>query len=209
MHRITKLPASWLLASLLMAAVFSLSGCQTLQDPEASQEQSQETVATLIDGDVFKQSLISRRQNFNTLQLWLRVPEGTAAEGSTLKVHISPADQPDVLVGGGIYALGDIQRSGTLQIPIHDRNNSSNAAYKLELELSGGTLQILGRTGDVYPAGEASLNGEVLPIDAAFRLTYEYDANSVWEDTYTLLSMSWLVLPLGVLLWLPGWLLID
>jgi len=192
-----------------MAAVFSLSGCQTLQDPEASQEQSQETIATLIDGDVFKQSLLSRRQNFNTLQLWLRVPEGTATEGSTLKVHISPADQPDVLVGGGVYTLGDIQRSGTLQIPIHDIDDSSNKAYELELEPSGGTLQILGRTGDVYPTGEASLNGEVLPIDAAFRLTYEYDANSVWEDTNTLLSLSWLVFPLGVLLWLPGWLLID
>ena len=209
MHWITKLPVSWLTVVLLLAALFSLSSCQTLQDPEASQEQSQETIATLIDGDVFKQSLISRRQNFNTLQLWLRVPEGTATDGATLNVHISPAEQPNVLVGGGVYALGDIQRSGMLQIPIHDKSDSSSAAYELELDLSGGTLQVLGRTGDVYPAGEASLNGEVLPIDAAFRLTYEYDAYSVWQDANTVMSLSWLVFPLGVLLWLPGWLLLD
>lgn len=209
MHRIFRLPAHWQTAILVIAAVLMLSGCLILQDPEASQEQSQETIATLSQGDVFKQSFSTRRHSLNTVQLWLKVPEGTTTAGETLNVHISPAEQPDILVGSGLYALEDIQSSGTLQIPIHANENANTTTYELELALSGGTLQVLGRAGDVYPRGEASINGELLPIDAAFKLTYEYDTSSIWQDANTVWSLSWLIFPLGVLFWLPGWLLLD
>jgi hypothetical protein len=45
--------------------------------------------------------------------------------------------------------------------------------------------------------------------DAAFSLSYDYGPNSILEDLLTLLLYAWLVIPIGVLIILPGWLLLE
>jgi hypothetical protein len=57
--------------------------------------------------------------------------------------------------------------------------------------------------------GEAIHNDQPLDADIAFRLTYEYEGLALLEDVGKFIEQSWLILPLGAILFLPGWLLLD
>ncbi len=203
------LPTRLRLFLIALGAVVLLTGCITLEDHEASQEQRQEVVATVSETETFSQVFVARRRNLNGIQLWFQVPGETPPSQATLSARISADPQSDVVLGSGVFLLKDIQSSGTVQIPLPSQPDSAGRSYFLRLEVTGGRVEVLGRNGGVYPQGAAFSNKEPIEGDAAFRLTYLYDRGSVFEDLLTLLQFSWLVIPLGVLLWLPGRLLLD
>lgn len=53
------------------------------------------------------------------------------------------------------------------------------------------------------------LSDSPVNADIAFRLSYNYDLPAFLQDLILYLSSSWIILPLLVLLWLPGRLLLD
>ena len=66
---------SLLLVSLLIVLSFSLVGCVSFNDPEASQEYNSDIVGILNSQSVIGQSFISRRPNLDGITIWI-TPSG-------------------------------------------------------------------------------------------------------------------------------------
>lgn len=186
-----------------------LSGCVTLKDPEASQEYSADVVATVDPRQTVGQLFISRRPRLNQVQLWLR--------------QARPPVQPDGVVIAELYTTPEaaqplvrvpihyaaIVRSLLVTIPLPPQGNEPEQSYYLVLKTTDGAVSVLGRLEDAYPSGELRVNGQPVEADAAFRLGYDYDAAAVASDMGKALSGGWLVLPLLLLLWAPGRLVVS
>jgi hypothetical protein len=186
-----------------------LSGCVTLKDPEASQEYSADVVATIEPGQAAGQTFVSRRPRLNQVQLWLR--------------QARPPTQPDGQVMAELYAgpqsaqplaqipvpYSKITSGLPVTIPLPPQASEPDQSYYLLLKTEDGAVSLLGRAEDAYPLGELSVNGQVAEADAAFRLAYDYDLPAMLGDTVKVLGKSWLVLPLLLLLWAPGRLLLT
>jgi hypothetical protein len=81
--------------------------------------------------------------------------------------------------------------------------------YFIELMTSQGEIRVLGRNEDNYWDGTAYLDGRPYAADLAFRTAYDYDWRAAFSDLRTALGQWGLIFPLGLLLLLPGWLLLD
>lgn len=187
----------------------SLSGCVTLKDPQASQEYSADLVATVAPGQTAGQTFVSPRPRLNQVQLWLRQAKPPASpDGEVIaELYASPvAEQPLARVP---IRYTQITRTLLVTIPLPPQSETPNQRYYLVLKTSDGALSVLGRAEDAYPSGELWVNGRPVAADAAFRLAYDYDGRAILADTAQALSKSWLVLPLLLLLWAPGRLLLT
>jgi hypothetical protein len=187
----------------------SLSGCVTLKDPEASQEYTADLVATISPGQTVGQTFISRRPRLNQVQLWLRQARPPVQpDGEVIaELYASPqATQPLARVS---LPYTQITRSLLVTIPIPPQGEAPNQSYYLALKTGDGVVSVLGRAEDAYPSGELWVNGSPVEADAAFRLAYEYDSCAILADAARVLSKSWLILPLLLLLWVPGRLVVG
>jgi hypothetical protein len=187
----------------------SLSGCVTLKDPEASQEYTADAVASVAPGYEAGQTFISRRPRLNQVQLWLRQarPPVNPAGKVIAELYASPqAAQPLARVP---IPYTQITRSLLVTIPIPPQGEAPDQSYYLVLKTNDGMVSVLGRAEDAYPAGELWVNGSPVKADAAFRLAYDYDGCAILTDLGKALAKSWLILPLLLLLWAPGRLVIP
>ena len=103
---------------------------------------------------------------------------------------------------------GAVRRYFPTTISFSPRRDPPETAYRLSLAAGGDGLQVFGRAEDVYVGGDFSLDNQPQPADAAFRTSYEYGLLAVLGDLGATLRGSWLVIPLLLALWLPGWLLL-
>lgn len=194
---------------LLLLAGLSLSGCVTLNDPEAAQEFRAEVVGTLEDTAVIGQTFISRRAGLNGIALYLRPAPGVEQTGGavTIELYHSPLDTTPLLT----YHLPhpDITGSGATNIPFPPRLDPPGQAYYMSLRTNDGAYEVMGRSEDAYPDGRAYLNGEPANADLSFRLTYRYGPAAVLADLLAALRQAWLILPLALTLWLPGQVLLN
>jgi len=189
--------------------LLSLTGCVTLNDIEASQEQNPVVVGVIDPEHSLGQSFISRRGRMNTITLWLSlVPDQPADQGTlTARLFHSPEEQTPIRE---IHlAFQDIARTTPLTLTFSPLADPPGQAYFLSLHVSEGRVLAYGRDADVYPHGNLYINGATSQADLAFRLSYDYEGTALIEDGYKLLHEAWLLFPLVAILLLPGWLLLD
>lgn len=187
-----------------------LSGCVSLRDPEASFEYTGDLILTLDAHTQVSQTLVSRRPGLNGLQLWLRPASAEAADGETLLVELfhEPQDGGEPLVS--LQApYSQIKSQFPLNLTFPPQNDPPGQAYRVQLSTAGPPLALYGRNEDGYPDGAFYVNGSPRPVDLAFRASYEYAQQALLEDARQAVRGAWLMLPLLLLLWVPGRLALE
>ncbi len=183
-----------------------------MADPEASQDYTSDTVGVLDAQTSLGQTFISRRPNLNGITLWVSSSPASAngnsaAQTINVKLFHSLQDSAPVFSTSINAPVSGNNIPVTVSIP--DLENPAGQAYYLLLSTAAGSIQINGRNEDAYPHGQAYVNGNGIAADIAFRLSYNYDLASLLQDLSQFAAESWLIIPLLILLWLPGWLLLE
>jgi len=194
---------------LLSGLALFLSACTTLTDFDTMQEYRGQVAATVDAETTVGQSLIVRRPGWTGVSLWLR-PQGTEyPPDAALLARILPAPgAAEALVEESIsFARLAAQFPVTIEFP--PLSERADQTFYLELSTNDGQVDVLGRQENASPRGEAYINGAATDADLAFRLLYRYDLRAAWEDARDLAGQAWLVLPLLISVWLPGWLLLE
>jgi hypothetical protein len=199
---LTRLPALILFSVLL-------TGCVTLRDPEASLEYNGDIIATIDSEHSVGQSFISHRPRLVNVQLYLRKASTQAKDTDllTAALYHSPDDDLPLVTVPVTYSL--ITRSFPVTIEFPAQPDPPNQKYYILLSTKGGALVIYGRAEDANPDGSLFINGQVQSADAAMRTAYNYNARAMLGDLLASLPDLWLALPLLLLLWAPGQLLLE
>ena len=190
---------------IFLPLVLILSACVNLQDPESSQEYRSDTIAELQSGHTFGQSFVSRRDNLQNIQVWLRPSlDSNQAVGRLIaELYRKPGE------GAPLYSasfdLATLVKGDSLRIPFKGQAPKLSAgSYYLQIKTEGNAISLYGRSEDAYAQGQAYLDDHPIDADLGFRTSYEYDFSSVHEDLVRWLGQLWLILPLAIALWLPG-----
>ncbi len=193
-----------------------LSSCVTLHDPEASSEYTADIVATLEPGKPVVQSFISRRPGLNGVQLWLRIvnpgqqPVPQAKETLTFSLYSTPEEafQPENPLVSVSVPYQQIKHAFPVTITFPQLKDVPDQAYALRLEAQGAPVAVYGRLEDSYPDGALYLDGKAPSTspaaDLGFRTSYVYDLQAFKADLLSALRGGWLIIPLLLLLWVPG-----
>lgn len=201
------------IVSLFTLFVISLTGCITLNDPETSQEYNSDIIGVIDKQTNLGQSLVSRRPNLNSVTLWLTTksdqPGGTNQSTQSLKLDLYHSLGETVPIYSTSTTVPASAQNTSITIPIPDQKNTAGQPFFILLSTEKGPIQINGRLEDSYPYGQAYANGSQVDADIAFRLTYGYDFSAFVQDLRLYFGEIWIVVPLILLLWLPGWLLVD
>lgn len=204
----------FVLIVLLLLLMLSISGCITLADPEASQEYTSDAVAMLDTQTNLGQSFVSRRPNLNGITIWLTSSSGKIDETAPIisnninvRLFLTPRESTPVFTTTIIAPASGNNVPITISIP--DQKNLGGQTYYLLLSKDSGSIQINGRNEDAYPFGQAYINNKGANADIGFRLSYNYDFLALVQDIKHSIGYLWIVAPLFVVLWLPGWLLLD
>ncbi len=199
---------------LLLFLVLSLSGCVSLADPEASQEYTSDTVGVLDAQTSLGQSFVSRRPNLDRITIWVTTNSGQTNESTSnnsnninVKLYLNPGETSPIFATTIIAPTSGNNIPITISIPGQKHPGGQN--YYLLLTKDSGSIQINGRNEDAYPLGQAYINNKAANADIAFRLSYNYDFLALVQDFKQSTGYLWIVGPLLVVLWLPGWLLLD
>jgi hypothetical protein len=199
---------------VLLYIAISLSGCVTLNDPEVSQEYNTDPVGLIDSQSTIGQTFISQRARLNGVTLWLSLPN----QNSNVPNQVGPIpilfqlfnnlsdDQP--VFTSTIYPTASTS-STPISIKIPNNNNPSGQSFYLELSTNTGSIQVNGRSEDAYPSGTAYRNRSEIDADLAFRVSYDYDFMAFLQDLGHWSRNIFLLFPLAIVLWLPGWLLLD
>ncbi len=201
------------LLTLLLLAL-ALSGCVTLADPETSQDFTSQVIGVLDPETSIGQTFISRRPGLNGITIWLTLTSSQSntatpflANSISVQLFKSPADST------AIYSTSiNAPISGNnvaISIKLPTQAGSGNQSFFILLKGSSGSFQVHGRNEDAYPSGQAYVNGAPINADLAFSTSYDYGFSSFGQDILHFLQNAWLAVPLLILLWLPGWLLLD
>jgi hypothetical protein len=193
---------------IALFGVLILSGCVSLPDPESSQIHEQEVLAVLQPGQSsVGQTFISRRTGLNSLTLWLGSEQGKAPGSLQVELFHSVSD-PDAIYQASL-STSEISAKRSFQFSFPALKDPPGQTYYLRLHIEGKPLQIYGRLEDIYPFGEFYVDAVPAQADLAFQSTYAYGWVPFFGDLKHWLLSAWLVIPLGLLLLVPGWLLCD
>ena len=197
---------SWLLIVLL---AFTLSGCVTLNDPEASHEYTADMVGSISVDQQIGQTFVARRTRLNGITIWFSADAGPQTnETLTFELYRAGEDTPPVF--STAVSTSGITENSSRYIAIPVQSDPAGQAYYLKLTTTSPTaVQVQGRNEDTYPNGQAYINEQPVNADLAFRLTYDFDTQAAFEDLLYWLEHGWLFLLIGLVLFLPGWLLLD
>ncbi|MBN1148874.1 MAG: hypothetical protein JXA78_16550 [Anaerolineales bacterium] len=182
-----------------------------MKDPEASQEYRGDVVGIVSQERALGQTFVSRRPRLNGVQLWLRrKPDFPADDRLIVELYKAVGDpQPLASTAFSSAALGN---AFPLAISLPPQDAPPGQGYYLVLHTSGGQVEVFGRNEDAYPYGEMLVDGKppaAGEADFSFRLSYEYDPVAMMGDLGAAAQDMWLVLPLVLLLWAPGRLLLG
>lgn len=194
---------------LFLFLTLLLGACVTMKDPESSQENRGDVIASLQPGDLLGQTFHSRRANQDNIQIWLNVDRTRLTPNSRLITRLFRSPDDGEIIQSKAYDLNPLASSSTLSIPLSNPGQHLPAGdYYLEIEVEDGAINVLGRKEDAYAHGSLFLNRLPVDGDLSFRLSYFYGLNSIGEDLASWLTQAWLILPLLAVVWLPGRLLL-
>jgi len=200
---------------ILLAAIgLSISGCATFTDYDTSQERSSDSVGVVDAQNNAGQTFISRRPRLSGITIWITpvYEEGgiSTAAGQNLIILALFHNPEDV---APLFTTTIVAPDKGTNLPVYIKisgtSDQPGQAYYLLMTKKTGTVQINGRNEDAYPQGQAYANGLPIQADIAFRLNYDYDIAALLQDIRQGLAKIWLVMPLLILTWLPGWLLLE
>lgn len=192
----------------LLISLLLLSGCVTLTDFEASQEQRGHVVGEVRNGQGIGQTFIARGGRLNGIQLWLSPP--TEAEpGQALRLSLFESPVSARLLARQEIPYKDLAKQYPVTFTFPPQARQPGQSYYLLLEADGGPVKVYGRDEDAYPSGELLVNGSPAQGDLSFRLTYDYNLDFLIGDIGYIISNIWLALPFLLLFWLPGRLLLQ
>lgn len=202
--------------ALIVGLSLSLAACATLQDPEASQEYRADIVATLgSDGNSAQtghsigQVFVSRRPRLNGVQLWLRPASSTFDPAAALTVELFPAPGAANPLASQQFTYAEVEQNFPLSVRFPPQSERGEQAYFLRLRANGAPLQLYGRGQDSYPKGQLWIDQIPQDADLSFRLSYAYGLLAFMGDLAQFIAGSWLILPLLLVAWLPGRLLLG
>ncbi len=178
-----------------------LGACTSLPDLESAQYNRQDSIINLTPGHVASQTFTLQQPGLDGITLYLEPQDYL----TTLLFWLVPGDGE----GEPAYATFVQVSFGENRIPIPTQPHPAGQVYTLSLSLEQGAVQIFGRDEDAYPGGTASLDGQALPGDMAFQTSYTYDRRAAWTDLRSLVAHAGYALPLALLLFVPGWLLLE
>lgn len=193
--------------STLITLALLLSGCVTLRDPEASQEYRGDIVGAARNDQTLGQTFTSRRPRLNGVQVWLRsTPDFSQEDQLIVELYHAPGETSPLVKTS--FPHGALANAFPLTISFPPQNDPAGQSYYLALKTTGGGVEAFGRREQAYPKGEVLLNGTPQEADLGFRLSYDYDLVAVLGDLGNALDHIWLILPLALILWVPGRLLL-
>ncbi len=185
-----------------------------MADPETFQDYNSDAVVTLDARTILGQSFVSRRPDLTSITIWLTrvgnsagMPQPAEANVLIAQLYLSPAAGTQVFATP--VAIPSAANHLPITISIPGQKYPAGQAYFLRVSNASGTVQVDGRNGDAYPDGQAYLNDQPINADIAFRVAYDYGFSTFIGDVANLLPAAWLIIPLLIILWLPGWLLIE
>lgn len=193
---------------VICALALLLTGCVTMADPEASQEYRTEVIAVIGPGESIGQSFISRRPRLNSVTVWLSLLPGEASDAEntpailTAKLYSSPSQLR-------LSQTVSIITAGAQAITFDPQPDLPGQAYIIELKDPSRPVQVLGRGEDAYTNGQANLNSSPIDADMAFRTGYQYGWQAIMQDLASVPSQAGSLLALVLVIFLPGWLVLD
>ena len=205
------IPRKRTLPVLLLAGgllILGLTGCATLKDPEASQEQSRAIVGTLEGGHTLAQSFVSRRGRLNGIWLWLNVSQGKETNNAELIVQLYHTPGETTPLATVTRSLRSLPDANPIQFDLPVQPDPPGQAYYLTLIATSGKVDVFGIDEDVYSSGTAYRDGAPVQADIAFRTSYDYNYSALLGDVGVSLGQIWLAFPLAVMLLVPGWLIL-
>jgi hypothetical protein len=199
------------LSVFFVLTIFTLitSGCITLYDPESSQEWNSDIIGILTPDKQIGQSFVSRRARLNNIQLWLKEASPGSSLDAVLWVRLYHSVQDQLPLASFPVTYQSLARAYPVNIPISPQNDPAGQSYYLALETNGGDINIYGRPEEANPQGNFIVNGKPRETDMAMRLSYDYGTAAFFQDLWKVLQNAWLVIPLLLVLWLPGRLLLE
>jgi hypothetical protein len=192
----------WILFSFSLL----LSGCITLNDPEASQEYNQQIVGTVNSNTTVGQIIRTNRDRMNGITFWLSQasPEVTSGNGYlTVKLFDTPTSNTPIFAIS--ISTTSIRDNTPIFVTLPSTTLPGKTSFYVELSTPDNEIIVHGRTEDCYPRGQAYLNGEPLFADIAFRLSYSYQIEDFYSDIRTWVTEIKFLIPLLLTLWLPGY----
>ncbi|MBN1667824.1 MAG: hypothetical protein JW862_12075, partial [Anaerolineales bacterium] len=184
-------------ALMLVFMLVLLSSCVTLPDPESGQVQDGDVVLVLKPGHRAGQSFSPTRSGLNQVSFWVRAQQSVDLQ---VALYRYPGDAQPLFETQWTASDGQ----NTITPPTLE-----SQGYYLELRAASAALELLGRAEDVYAGGQAFQDGNPLAADLAFSTGYAYDFQEVLVDLGAGLAHAWLLLPLSLVLLLPGWWLLE
>lgn len=201
-----KLPV---LVIFLFILGLTISSCVNLNDPEASQEYRADVVGKVTVNSSVGQTFISRRSSLRSIQIWYFLDTEVAPQSGNLDARLYTSPDEKTPISSYTISFSNLANNNSLTIPFEIQSNAPDQSYYLELTSNSGELLIYGRNEDVYPDGQSYINRAAENADLSFRLSYEYGFPSLREDILQIISISYLLIPLLLLLWVPGRLVLD
>jgi len=205
--QVKRLPVLFFLALLPLGLL--LASCVTMQDPEESQDYRSQIVGSLIQGQTIGQTIISRHKNLDGLQVWYNLDKSTAPDDGILTATIYKGTDDGEFIKSIPISFRRLSSQDTINIPLNLENNPVNQVYFIQFQTDKGNIQFFGRDEDAYPPGQLFINGIPQDADISFRVSYDYDYRAVIEDLELIIHISYLFIPLLLLIWLPGRLLLG
>ncbi len=199
------------IAPVLLVVLLTLiaGGCVTLDDPEASQDFRSQVVAVVRPEQSVGQTFVARRAPLKTIQLWLRLESDSASQTGMLTAELYHAPGENSPLTSVPLSASVISNHFPVAIAIPELGDPPEQSYYLKLTTTDLAVQVFGRDEDAYPRGTVDQNNQPLPGDLSFRLSYDYNVGAMQQDLRRGLIDLWLVIPLVLTLWLPGWLLME
>lgn len=190
-----------------------MSGCITLNDPEASQEYISDPVGEISTGSTLGQTLVSRRPHLNGITIWVTTRSaesgGSGTSPAQIKLDLYHSSEDSVPIYSSTISVPVPIDNTALTFTIPSQKNPAGESFYVLLSSGGDMIQVNGRNEDAYPYGQAFSNNAPINADIAFHLSYDYGFAAFGQDLIRFLGNVWITLPILVLLWLPGWMLLD
>lgn len=202
------------LCLFLFVLMLTTTGCVSLNDPEVSQEFFTDRVAVIDPQTTVIQSITTHRSGLDSITVWLSTPSDqnnpqttTATETLNVAIYHDSIETNPVFKTSLVTTLTQNITPVTVLIP----NTAIDAGVRLFFQFSttSGAIQINGRNQDIYVNGQSFINRQPVDSDIAFRVSYDYGVNALITDIGYGIRYFGLILPLLLVTWLPGWLLLD
>ncbi|OQY26453.1 MAG: hypothetical protein B6I38_11275, partial [Anaerolineaceae bacterium 4572_5.1] len=190
------------LHAALLFITLALTSCITLPDTEVAQTQAHHTIGHVTPSQSVGQSFRSRRPNLNGVTLWLAPVDDVPRQ---INVTLRESPTSPVVASSTI----EVSQHGSIQVDFPLQADSADRDYYLELSTQAGDVEVLGRDEDAYPEGVARVDAIPTQGDIAFRLTYSYTLGTFGADLLKIAADLWMIFPLGLILLLPGYLILT